>query len=48
MGKKMSKSLNNFPDPLKVLDEYGADTLRFYLLASPVISGENLNFSEKD
>jgi len=46
-GKKMSKSLNNFPDPLKVLDEYGADTLRFYLLASPVISGENLNFSEK-
>lgn len=46
-GKKMSKSLNNYPDPLKVLDKYGADTLRFYILASPVIGGENLNFSEK-
>lgn len=46
-GKKMSKSLNNYSDPLKVLDKYGADTLRFYILASPVIGGENLNFSEK-
>ncbi len=46
-GKKMSKSLNNYPDPLKVLDKYGADALRFYILASPVVGGENLNFSEK-
>jgi len=46
-GKKMSKSLNNFPDPLKMLDQYGADTLRFYMLSSPLIGGENLNFSEK-
>ncbi|MCK5449605.1 isoleucine--tRNA ligase [Candidatus Pacearchaeota archaeon] len=46
-GKKMSKSLKNYPDPLKVLDKYGADTLRFYILASPVIGGENINFSEK-
>jgi isoleucyl-tRNA synthetase len=46
-GKKMSKSLQNYPDPLKTLDEYGADTLRFYILASPLIGGENLNFAEK-
>ena len=46
-GKKMSKSLQNYPDPLKIVDEYGADTLRFYMLASPLIGGENLNFSEK-
>ena len=46
-GKKMSKSLKNYPDPLKTIDKYGADTLRFYLLSSPVMSAENLNFSEK-
>jgi isoleucyl-tRNA synthetase len=45
-GKKMSKSLANYPDPLKVVNQYGADTLRFYLLSSPLIGGENLNFSE--
>lgn len=46
-GKKMSKSLNNYPDPLGVIDKYGADSLRFYLLASPVAIAENFNFSEK-
>ena len=46
-GRKMSKSLNNYPDPLNILNKYGADTLRFYLLASPVIGGDNINFSEK-
>jgi isoleucyl-tRNA synthetase len=46
-GKKMSKSLNNYPDPLKVIEKYGADTLRFYMLASPVMNAENFNFSEK-
>jgi len=46
-GKKMSKSLQNYPDPLEVINKYGADTLRFYLLASPVMNAENLNFSEK-
>lgn len=47
-GKKMSKSLQNYPDPMHVVDEYGADAIRFYLLSSPVIKGEDLNFSEKD
>ena len=46
-GKKMSKSLKNYPDPLKTVDKYGADTLRFYLLASPVMNAENFCFSEK-
>lgn len=46
-GKKMSKSLNNYPDPLEKINEFGADTLRFYLLQSPVAIAENFNFSEK-
>lgn len=47
-GKKMSKRLQNYPDPLDVMHKYGADALRFYLMSSPVVAAENLNFSEKD
>jgi len=47
-GKKMSKRLRNYPDPSLILDKYGADALRYYLLSSPVVAAENLNFSEKD
>jgi isoleucyl-tRNA synthetase len=47
-GRKMSKKLKNYPDPIDVVDQYGADTLRFYLLSSPIIRGEDLNFSEKN
>jgi isoleucyl-tRNA synthetase len=43
----MSKSKNNYPDPNLVIEKYGADALRFYLLTSPVVIGEDLNFSEK-
>ncbi len=46
-GKKMSKKLQNYPDPMQVVDKYGADALRYYLLSSPVVQAENLNFSEK-
>jgi isoleucyl-tRNA synthetase len=46
-GKKMSKRLQNYPDPMYIVDKYGADALRLYLLASPVMQAENLNFSEK-
>lgn len=46
-GKKMSKRLNNYPDPMLVADKYGVDALRLYLLSSPVVRAENLNFSEK-
>ncbi len=46
-GKKMSKRLNNYPDPLQIMEKYGSDALRAYLVASPVMQAENLNFSEK-
>ncbi len=46
-GKKMSKKLKNYPDPALVMEKYGADALRAYLLSSPVVMAENLNFSEK-
>lgn len=47
-GTKMSKSKNNYPDPNLVIEKYGADALRFYLLTSPVVTGEDINFSEKN
>ncbi len=46
-GKKMSKSLGNFPDPEEVLNKYSADALRFYLMSSPIMEAENMNFSEE-
>ncbi len=45
-GRKMSKSLKNYPDPSHVLDAFGADALRAYLINSPVVRGEPLRFSE--
>jgi isoleucyl-tRNA synthetase len=46
-GKKMSKKLQNYPDPSLLMNKYGADALRYYLLTSPVMLADNLNFSEK-
>ncbi len=46
-GKKMSKKLKNYPDPVDVIEKYGADAVRFYMLSSPVVQAENLSFSEK-
>jgi isoleucyl-tRNA synthetase len=46
-GKKMAKKLKNYPDPSYVMEKYGADAMRFYLLSSPVVQAENLSFSEK-
>jgi len=46
-GKKMSKKLKNYPDPMMIIDKYGADSLRAYLLSSPVVAAENFNFSER-
>lgn len=46
-GKKMSKSLKNYPDPMKVLDEHGADALRLYMIDSQAVRAEELRFSEK-
>lgn len=46
-GKKMSKRLKNYPDPNLVLDKYGADALRLYLINSPVLKAETLKFKEE-
>lgn len=46
-GQKMSKRLKNYPDPMEVVERYGADSLRYFMLASPVIRGEDLRFSER-
>ncbi|MEK7657706.1 MAG: class I tRNA ligase family protein [Patescibacteria group bacterium] len=46
-GQKMSKRLKNYPDPMEIVGKYGADALRLYLLSSPAVRGEDLNFSEK-
>jgi len=45
-GRKMSKSLQNYPDPMDVANTLGADTMRFYLLSSSIMRAEDLNFSE--
>ncbi len=45
-GKKMSKSLRNYPDPMLVLDKHGADALRLYMIDSPVVKAQELRFSE--
>jgi isoleucyl-tRNA synthetase len=46
-GQKMSKRLNNYPDPMDLVDTYSADALRYYLLSSPVVKSEDLKFSNK-
>ena len=46
-GLKMSKRLKNYPDPSYIINRYGADPLRLYLLCSPASRAEDLNFSEK-
>lgn len=46
-GAKMSKRLKNYPEPEKVINQYGADAVRLYLLNSPAVSGDDLRFSEK-
>lgn len=45
-GKKMSKRLKNYPDPTLVINKYGADALRMYLINSPVVRAEELKFRE--
>lgn len=46
-GKKMSKKLQNYPDPRVMIEKYGADALRLYMLSSPVVQAENLSFSQR-
>ncbi|MEI6266911.1 MAG: isoleucine--tRNA ligase [bacterium] len=46
-GQKMSKKLSNYPDPMELINKYGADAIRFYLMASPAVKAEDFRFSEK-
>ena len=45
-GKKMSKRLKNYPDPMDVVRKHCADALRLYLINSPVVHGQELRFKE--
>ena len=45
--KKLSKSQKNFTDPTVLMEKYGADSFRYYLMSSPIVRGEPLPFSEK-
>lgn len=46
-GRKMSKNLGNYPDPKELLQKYGGDALRLYLMSSPIMNGEDIIISEE-
>ncbi len=46
-GRKMSKSLRNYPDVNEVFDSYGSDAMRWFLMASPILRGGNLIVTEQ-
>ena len=46
-GRKMSKSLGNFTDPNELMDKFSADSLRFLLLSSPLLNGEDFALHDK-
>ena len=47
-GRKMSKNLGNYTDPNELMDQFSADSLRFTLLSSPVLNGEDFSLKDKD
>jgi isoleucyl-tRNA synthetase len=47
-GRKMSKSYGNFTDPNELMDKYSADSLRFLLLSSPLLNGEDYSLQDKE
>ncbi len=47
-GRKMSKNYGNYPDPKMMLEKYGGDALRLYLMGSPVMKGEDILISEEE
>ncbi len=47
-GRKMSKSYGNYPDPRATIEKYGADALRYYFMASPIMAGDDTSLNEKD
>ncbi|MBI5728934.1 MAG: isoleucine--tRNA ligase [Candidatus Magasanikbacteria bacterium] len=47
-GEKLSKSKQNYPDPWKVIEQYGVDSLRYYLMTSVVMEADDLFFNERE
>ena len=47
-GRKMSKSYGNYTDPNELMDQYSADSLRFLLLSSPLLNGEDFSLQDKE
>lgn len=47
-GRKMSKSYGNYTDPNELMDKFSADSLRFLLLSSPLLNGEDFSLQDKD
>lgn len=47
-GKKMSKKLKNYTDPIDLMDKFSADSFRFLMLSSPLTNGENFALADKD
>jgi isoleucyl-tRNA synthetase len=45
-GQKMSKRKKNYPDPSDIINKYGADSIRLYLITSPAVRGDALKFNE--
>jgi len=46
-GRKMSKSLRNYTDPLEVMNKFGADALRLFLMMSSVVKADDLRYSDE-
>jgi isoleucyl-tRNA synthetase len=47
-GQKISKSQGNYTDPLELVEKFGADAFRYYMMASPVIKGESVSFKDSE
>jgi isoleucyl-tRNA synthetase/8-oxo-dGTP pyrophosphatase MutT (NUDIX family) len=47
-GRKISKSLKNYTDPMELVEKYGLDSVRYYLISSPVVKGEATSFSDDE
>jgi isoleucyl-tRNA synthetase len=47
-GQKISKSQGNYTDPMMLIEKFGADAFRYYLMSSPVIKGESISFKDAE